>query len=102
MNVAGAGATLQFSQCSGSGSDATIYARGRVCSDATLFCSDAQLCLYVLYSQKFGTPTSHEPDVVETCGLRHFVALSCAKVMNISNFVISAREPQEGRKTHFT
>ena len=51
---------------------------------------------------KFGTPTSHEPDVVETCGLRHFVALSCAKVMNISNFGKWARERAEGRKTDFS
>ena len=44
MDVAGAGATLHFSQCSGSGSDATFFARGGVCSVATFFCSDAQLC----------------------------------------------------------
>ena len=51
---------------------------------------------------EFGTPTSHKPDVVETCGLRHFVALSCAKVMNISNFVKSVRGRFQGRKTDFT
>ena len=46
----------------------------------------APKALYVLYSHKFGTPTSHEPDVVENCSLRLFVALRGAKVMNIANF----------------
>ena len=60
------------------------------------------ICCFFICVTEFGTPTSHEPNVVETCGLRHFVALSCAKVMNISNFGKWARERAEGRKTDFS
>ena len=49
-----------------------------------------------------GTPITQEPDIVESCGLRHFVALSCAEIKFFSDFEKCARGRAEGQKTEFT
>ena len=60
------------------------------------------LSFFLYVSPKKGTPITQEPDIVESCGLRHFVALSRAEIKFFSDFEKCARGRAEGLKTKFT
>ena len=52
--------------------------------------------------RNFGTPVTREPDIVESCGFWHFLALNRVEIKFFSDFAKSVRGRAEGRKTVFT
>ena len=59
------------------------------------------LCSYDL--RNFGTLITQEPDIVESYGFWHFLALNRAEIkFFFSDFAKSVRGRAEGRKTVFT
>ena len=63
-------------------------------------CGPKALCSSDL--RNFGTPITQDPDIVQSCGFWHFLALNRAEIKFFSDFAKSVRGRAEGQKTVFT
>ena len=68
--------------------------------DVSCACVGRRPIIYFGY-HKIPMPITHEPDIVESSGLQHSVALIHAEFMFFSDFLKCARRRAEGSKTVF-